>query len=572
MDIKVDAIRSRSGSYKFRIDGIEFTEAKAKDFLIAKDMRASEADECLNAAKGATLNTSPNKRFDLTVPILTQDDLKILEPIRYTYTEKGEVQWLICKNTETNTYTPSPTIEQGLRSQSLNGTSMYEFIKSEFYTPILQDMCQEDMTRLTPIASDIQWAEDSQSIIAKNTLYFQHYLASARPFMEEETEKFLLKDVKSLSNDPKIPNYMFFDKETVMEGDCSAWLEFEEHFDKFEREYFRAWIWSIFEEQCTDTRVLYLYDNGGGGKSTMINALQGALGHAFGVIDSNHLGSTFLGAEIAGKRLIVEPDNKSPNICMTGIIHKIATGDSIRVEHKGRDSYTMKVYSRVLIAGNIRPIIDADKQSDARRLALIELKPYSDEIQKRIYRTDKEGNFILTETGHKIFIGNHNFAEKMKDQLTAYLFLCRKSYERHCPNHDSIALPKSMASSQSELTMSDDKRMTSILVDKYVKIAPKEFCTAESFSYFLRNLAGDKGTKTSYIRNDIEKIILGKAEKLGVRIEMGASRRIDFQGTKVSKRVNLGFSITLPDEYVKPHEVIRDSVTALNESTLANEE
>lgn len=209
------------------------------------------------------------------------------------------------------------------------------------------------------------------------------------------------------------------------------------------KDYFMAFIWSIFEESDRNRVFLYWYDNGKQGKSVAINSLKNKLGEAFDTFDflnaSNH--ST---ESIVNKRLIVQHEGVIKKLTASQLVKQITGGDDIRINPKGRTEYSIKVDAKILVVSNEPPIVSAQLSELSRLLPIkLETRQESDFIDDFEYKINQElddflskcrivYNKLKTENKEATFLSIENHLidnDNFKDAITSFIDTLSNRYE-----------------------------------------------------------------------------------------------------------------------------------------------
>lgn len=201
------------------------------------------------------------------------------------------------------------------------------------------------------------------------------------------------------------------------------------------REVFKAWIASIFVAKNSSRQVLWIEDNGGGGKGTLATVLETVIGDGgYAAMSANSLESEFGAEAFYGKRLLVHPDNKNPRILSTALVHQITGGDSIYINRKNEKSVTASMRGvKVCIAANCSPEADMYNFHEASRLCHIKLDPKNPGADRS----------HLIETKHGVQLkGDVGFKDRLVKEFPAFLAKCFDSYAELCPHHGNIIIPQ----------------------------------------------------------------------------------------------------------------------------------
>lgn len=260
---------------------------------------------------------------------------------------------------------------------------------------------------------------------------------SMEQFLTNPDNQIEIKNV--ISNDSNEPTFRYINLD-IKSGNCETWENWmNDTFDKPEitKDLFKAWIGSVVVADNNSKQILYIHGEGNNGKSQVINALSKYLGNAATALDKNSMSNQFGFAKIENKRLVTISDNKNPELLKTGYVHKITGGDFVDIERKGKNSYSAKLFAKILVAENIAPNIDADEINQVTRLIYIKCRKKTEEECVRI------GIGKYDENGEYVFLGNSEFPKKLIEETEAFIHECLKVYKEKCPTNSMIAIPKS---------------------------------------------------------------------------------------------------------------------------------
>jgi len=114
-------------------------------------------------------------------------------------------------------------------------------------------------------------------------------------------------------------------------------------------------------KNCRFRKGFLFYGSGSNGKSTILNLLKKFIGDTnCSTIEMEKLSDRFKTAELENKLLNIGDDLNRRDIIDTGTIKKLFTGESVTVERKGQDPFTLKNYAKMIFSCNEIPRI-ADK-------------------------------------------------------------------------------------------------------------------------------------------------------------------------------------------------------------------
>ena len=225
-----------------------------------------------------------------------------------------------------------------------------------------------------------------------NDLVDQYIFTPNSPFKESV----ITDQPEVISNDPNAMTISFFDKDGFINKcksefgnkipatpNCDSWLE---KFGDTDKEIIKDFIWTIFDTSAQTAEALWIYDEGGKGKSTMNKFIKGlvdkylksAFGRdmvkACGDSKSESLNNRFNSASYYDKRVIIFPDCKNTKIGKTEVFHQLTGDDYMSVEDKHEKAFSFKANAKIIICSNAYPAVDINANNEVRRLLLITVK------------------------------------------------------------------------------------------------------------------------------------------------------------------------------------------------------
>jgi hypothetical protein len=167
-------------------------------------------------------------------------------------------------------------------------------------------------------------------------------------------------------------------------------------------EYFKAFMWSIFEENDKNRVFLYWYDDGNQGKSEAINTLKEVLAEGFTAFDFFNMNS-HSAESIVDKRVLVQHEAIVKKLSAIQLVKQITGGDDIYINPKGRKAYSININAKIIVLSNNSPIVSSQGSELSRLLPI-----------KNLPRTKED--YIPY------------FGQKLKDEIFDFLANCKFAY------------------------------------------------------------------------------------------------------------------------------------------------
>lgn len=243
-----------------------------------------------------------------------------------------------------------------------------------------------------------------------------------------------IEPVKTLTNDPDEPAIAFIDLNGLPKNAHSElWDNFlaeRFHNDDYVS-IFKAWIYAIAVGKNNSRQEMWLYGNGGTGKSVMCKALISGFNSLAGkdicLAASKDSGKSNFNSEILNKHLMVYSDAKNLKSGMSEFKHNITGGDYTRIEGKGKEAISAKVYMKCLSCSNELPKADMTDRSQSSRYIVL---PFS--------LTDDEMKAMGLMDANNQIIGSATFEEELTAAFPNFLASCKDHYLKRCPKNSNI--------------------------------------------------------------------------------------------------------------------------------------
>lgn len=235
-------------------------------------------------------------------------------------------------------------------------------------------------------------------------------------------------------------------------GPTPTWDEFTSRLDY--PEVFKAWVWSIFEPKNNLRQVLWLKGAGNDGKSSVQKALEAVLGQDYCyAMKPGDEGQQWFQRNVFGKVLVNYADCRNVHLINENSIKQLTGGDTTSIEGKGENSFTGKIYSKLLVTSNYSPKINPELQAHTSRLIKLEVAAQAD--------TKKDAGF----------------EHRLQSEIYAFLHSCQDSFiSMISSGYERLQLPEPLeqkikvdCASESYLTLQD-------FVQDFVEFGPEYTC------------------------------------------------------------------------------------------------
>lgn len=279
----------------------------------------------------------------------------------------------------------------------------------------------------------------------------------------DECDGLKIYNLQPLSNDPGEIAIRHVLLESLPDGDTPTWDEMAMKYTADEWKVLCAYIYSIFYMKHRSRQSIYIYDNGHSGKSCMFRVIMAQLGEGLVASPdtSNDLSKDkFFNSQFYGKRLIVVPDNKNPKLVCYEWFHKATGGDSQRIEFKNKDSFSAKIYCKMLVGSNTVPEYQALAQHIKDRIIILRPK-LEGEALKKLAKLDANGEMVKDECGKVILKEDPQFEQGLNAEFKPFLKKCGECYRELCPKDGDFDLPASIRTA-----VSFGQSMTSEIIEE----------------------------------------------------------------------------------------------------------
>ena len=165
-------------------------------------------------------------------------------------------------------------------------------------------------------------------------------------------------------------------------------------------------IGSIFDESSDKSQYLYLFGEGGSGKSSLTAFLRRILGRAAVVTEPPKQNDRFFMSTILNRRLVIFNDVENYKVVTSPEVKTLTGDSSVFVDVKGKTGFNAEVNAKLMLCSNHEPGISS-KTADTRRIIPVRMV------------APAERRFSTFDMGEKLYEEAQNF-----------LSLCWNAYKK----------------------------------------------------------------------------------------------------------------------------------------------
>jgi hypothetical protein len=194
---------------------------------------------------------------------------------------------------------------------------------------------------------------------------------------------------------------------------------------------FKAWSYSVAVGTNNSRQEMWLYGNGGTGKSCLcksfIKGFNALANKDICLAASKDTGKSNFNSELLNKHLLVYPDAKNLKGGMSEFKHNATGGDYMRIEGKCKAATSAFIYLKCLTCSNELPKVDMTDRSQSSRYIVLPFTLDDDEM-KSLGLMDSAGQML----------GSATFQTRLDAEFNRFLASCKEHYEARCKTGSNI--------------------------------------------------------------------------------------------------------------------------------------
>lgn len=227
----------------------------------------------------------------------------------------------------------------------------------------------------------------------------------------------------------------------IEEGETPA---FDEMFGRMtDPKIAKAWIGSLFHAESDRAQYLWIFSDGGDGKSSLADVICRIIGVGVANEVVPQQSDKFWTSGIVGKRLVVFADVEKEKFVGTGMF-KSLTGDSAqRVEFKGKNPVRVEMNPKFLFLSNKKPELTRIS-ADIRRAIIIGMQPAPYIKDSSAYLSKKKYDKILW------------------GEAPYFLHECLKVYKEFAPDNGKLPVSKEIQETVEDILLDGEEENDAI--------------------------------------------------------------------------------------------------------------
>lgn len=273
--------------------------------------------------------------------------------------------------------------ENGLFSPDDSGSRIKSMIKSRLYPQFKKNRTITAIYDL--LVSDYELETDFEHI----NQYPAHWINFQNGFYDPKKKEFVPHDPKYKCIN-QIPHE--YHKEEKPDGAVvEDWLKFCVS-DNDDRKMLFQYAGYSMTRDVSQQKFLFLNGEGGTGKSTLIEMFEEMVGYKnISNISLSELGTRFASYGLMGKLLNSCADLEITALEDVSVLKKVLGEDTLRVEQKGKDAFSMKNYAKLIFSTNELPIVKNERTNGFyRRIIALTFNRTPDKINPDLPKQLKE--------------------------------------------------------------------------------------------------------------------------------------------------------------------------------------
>ncbi len=282
-------------------------------------------------------------------------------------------------------------------------------------------------------------------------------------------ERFLLDcEPKRFSWEPDDFAFKKFDMGSVAPGPTPTWSQFLDRLDY--PDVFMAWVWSLFEPTNNVRQVMWLQGGGNDGKSSVQKALERMFGeqHIYAMKTGDEHEKWFANS-VYGKCLVNYADCSNIYLLRTNSIKQLTGGDTTSIEGKGVNAFRGKIYAKLLVTSNQKPMINPESEAETSRLIVVTVKQLAENSK------------------------DAGFEDRLVAEQSAFLHACQERFAACVSKgNNRLELPTGLADKMLSECASEMYYVLADFVERHLEFGKNYYCESRKIGPKLKEFTSQE--------------------------------------------------------------------------------
>jgi len=272
----------------------------------------------------------------------------------------------------------------------------------------------------------------------------------------------LKEEPKRFSWEPDDFAFKKFDMGTVSAGPLPTWNEFLGRLDY--PEVFCAWVWSLFEPTNNVRQIMWLTGGGNDGKSSVQKAIERMFGEQHVMSMTAESANDKWAANSAyGKSLITIADCHNPHLLRNNFVKQLTGGDTTSIEGKGVNAFRGKLYAKLFVTSNPKPVINPESAAETSRLITLAVTALPDAKK------------------------DAGFEDRLVSEQSAFLHKCQIEFAKIISKgNNKLELPAGLIDKMLAECASEMFYVLQDFVERHIEFGPNFYCESRKLGPKLK--------------------------------------------------------------------------------------
>jgi len=273
-----------------------------------------------------------------------------------------------------------------------------------------------------------------------------------------------------------------FNLDNIQAGPTPTWNEFLSRVDY--PEIFCAWVWSLFEPTNNVRQVLWLTGGGNDGKSSVQKAIERMFGEQYvHSMTAEAMQDKWAANSAYGKSLVTVADCHNPHLLRNNFVKQLTGGDTTSIEGKGVNAFRGKLYAKLFVTSNPKPVINPESAAETSRLITLAVTALPDAKK------------------------DAGFEDRLVAEQSAFLYNCQTAFAKYISKgNNKLELPTELADKMLAECASEMYYVLQDFVERHIEFGYDYVCESRKLGPKLKEFTSQEhwlpADKVKYFMSD----------------------------------------------------------------------